>query len=736
MTLDTLSSNLICGFAAWAMVGGIGLAGELSLVPLPKQVVEHADQAGFALKASTTITCASVAEKPAAELLAIALREASGLAIPVVQGNKQPGAIHFSTLPAGARESYKLTVTAEGVSIQAPGNGGLVYGGQTFLQLLPQDGNKTLPAVEIADEPVFPWRGMMLDVSRYFFTKEYVIRYLDMMAMHKLNVLHWHLVDDCGWRIEIRKYPKLTEVGAFRGKGDQRHGGFYTQQDVREIIAYAAARNIEVVPEIEVPAHTLSALAAYPLLGCTGQQFEVPVKHSISPEIYCVGKETTWTFLENVMIEVAELFPSPWIHIGGDEARFDRWKKCPDCQKVIKDNGLKSELALQGWATMRLEKFLATKKKRILAWSEVLEAGVDNQVGLMVWHKPEETKTGAEAGHPIVSSQVRQTYFDTPESKLPGEPPAATWTPPVSLQIAYDWDPVPNGVSPAAVKNILGPNGCLWSDRFLHNANELADKPGQGTVKSEAYVDYLSLPRMAALAEVGWTPKSQRKYGSFLKRMERQYPRYIKAGYHFRVPTPLVSTSTTRGVTQVSAHSPVAGGSVHYTLDGSAPGAGSPMIVSPVTVGRGQVFKALTILPDGKTTSLVHVEAQTENRFAKFGETIGEWKAGQPGHGKPVEMTFDATGLIDANGEYLITFQYTGGEQRLEIDGITIVRNDAEVVANDTHHGITGSSNSNNEYRVKITDYQTGASFKVKAMVYGDTGNQSNGLVLIRKAAK
>lgn len=719
----------VAAMLAW----GTAASATPSVVPLPKRMELAGDKKGFELGAGTSIVFETDAAKPAAELLAAGLKEVTGREIAVAKGRFKPGAIVFSEIVNLPREGYVMTVGAEGVRIGAKANGGWFYGGQTLLQLIPAGGSRVIPAVRIEDEPVFPWRGAMLDVSRYFFTKEYVLRYLDMMAMHKLNVFHWHLVDDCGWRVEIKKYPKLTEIGAYRGKGDQRYGGYYTQDDIREVIAYAAARNIEVVPEIEVPAHTLSALCAYPELGCTGKQFEVPVRHSISPEIYCVGKEPTWEFLGHVFDEVAELFPSRWVHIGGDEARYDRWKSCPHCQKVIKDERLKNEKQLQGWATRRLAGMLEKKGKRILGWSEVLDAGAGKNVGLMIWHKPEEARSGAEAGHPVIASNVLNTYFDTPESKLPGEPPAATWTPPVTLRTAYEWDPVPDGTPPAAAKRILGPNACLWSDRFLHNAAELADKPGQGTAASEAYMDYLSLPRLAALAEVGWTPKEQRGFDGFLGRMEETYLRYMKRGYQFRVPVPLMTVRKDGGKTAIEARSPVAGGAVRYTLDGSTPTASSPEARGPIDVASRQAFQAITVLPGGGRTSLVAADGAPTNPFPQLGAIIGEWKPGQPGHGRAKAMIFDATGLIDGNGDYEITFRYTGGRHRLEIDGIEILRNDTEIVAKDLHHGITGASHVNNAYTVKIGDYQTGASFKVRAMVYGDTGNDSNGLVLIRR---
>jgi len=708
--------------------------------------MERLEGRDFEINSGTRIIYQGEAARKPAELLAATLRQASGFplkVLPLTGGEMNVISLTTRRLDSLNREGYKLHSSAKKVDVTASAASGLFYGTQTLLQLLPPEVFNTapsesvrwrIPPVEISDEPSFVWRGMMLDVARYFFTKEYVLRYLDMMAMHKMNVLHWHLVDDCGWRIEIKKYPKLTEIGGFRGKGEKRYGGFYTQDDVREIVQYAADRNITIVPEIEVPAHTLSALAAYPWLGCAGKQFSVPSRHSISPEIYCAGKKTTQYFLEDVMTEICDLFPGEFIHIGGDEAKYNRWKKCPDCQRKIKELGLKNEYELQGWMTTELEKFLAKKKKRIIGWADILECGVSPRAGLMTWHRPQTAVRGAKRGNPVVMSLTHHAYFDTAESRLPGEPPTARWIPPISLRKAYEWDPLPKGVTGDAVKNILGANGCIWSDRFLHNANVLADKPGEGTVKSEAYVDYLSLPRMAALAEVTWTPENMRDYEGFTRRMRRMYLRYKNAGYNFRMPTPLLETVKNQdGSAEIYAASPIEGGTVRYTLDGTDPLPDSPLLEKQIVVGSDQTFKTATFAADDRTRSLVYTYmGGARKTTAKYGKKIGEWKSGQPGIGKPVEMVFDATGYINKNGKYQITFLYSKGRQRLDIDGIEVVINDQKTVAGDDHHGITGRQNRKNSYIVKIESYETGASFKIKARVYGDTGNDSNGTVFIR----
>lgn len=723
------------------------LSAELSLVPKPVSVVVEQGSA-TKLATETKITYYGAAAADAAELLALSLRPATGFPFQVEAADKpSAGNIHLqiAEIPNfDSREAYRLVSGTNGVVITGRTVAGLLNASQTVRQLLDPaiygstssaktDRQWTIPAVTIHDAPSYVWRGMMLDVSRYFFTKEYVMRYLDMMAMHKMNVLHWHLIDDSGWRIEIKKYPKLTEIGAWRGKGDQRIGGFYTQDDIREIVSYAKARNIDVVPEIEMPAHTLPALVAYPELGCTGQQFEVPTSHSISPEIYCVGKATTWTFLENVMNEVADLFPARFVHVGGDEARYNRWNACPDCQARMKKEGLKSAHELQGWATTRLEQILKKHDKKIIGWDEILGCGVSNEAGIMTWHNPSTAAEGAKRGNPVVMALTGHAYFDTAESKLPGEPPTATWLAPISLEKAYSWEPTPQGLDEKSARNILGANGAMWTDQFLHRPDVLADQPGKGTAASEAYLDYLSLPRMAALAEVTWTPQAQRSYADFHERMKTQYLRYQFAGYNFRMPTPDIEVKRLPGGgVEVTGSSPIAGGTIRYTLDGSDPDQSSKPLNGTAQVSKSATFQAATFAADG-SHSLTWTHIDESNKFAQLGREIGQWKSGEIGNGKPKEVSFDATGFIDANGTYLITFQYTGGVQRLDINGIKVLRNNTDAVGKDIHYGFTGGSAKDNTYQIAVSNYQTGATFQVKAMIYGDTGDDSNGVVLIRK---
>lgn len=710
------------------------------LVPKPGSL-KMAD-GSYQLTASGTIT-ADAASLPAAKILADQLFRSTGFRIAVNPAGAS-GGIGMKvdpSLTALGKEGYRLEVRAGGVEIAAPQYAGVFNGVQTLLQLFPaavysgqetRGAQWTIPALRIEDKPAYSWRGMMLDVSRYFLDKEFVCRYLDIMAAHKLNVLHLHLIDDAGWRLEIKKYPKLTEIGGFRGEGENRQGGFYTQEDIREMVAYAAERNITIVPEIELPAHTLSAIAAYPWLSCTGKEQKVPPVHFISDDLYCAGKASTWEFLHEVLDEMCELFPSTYIHVGGDEAKYPKWKACPDCQKKIKELGLKNEHELQGWMTTEVESYLKKKGRQVLGWDEILDCGVSTTAGLMPWHNPKAAVTGAKRGNPIVLALTRHCYFDTPESKVPGEPPGAAWLPPVSLKDAYDWHPTPDGLTPQEQERVLGAEGCMWTDQFLHKPF-LAGIGVFDENRSTRYVEYLTLPRAAALAEVTWTDRAGRDWNDFTARMTRQYARYTAAGWHYRIPVPEVTfTKSADGGVTASAKPSVEGGAFRYTADGSWPLAYSPVMKNGVKLAKESDLRLIEVAPDGRHVSLPFQQKAADNRFAKFGEPIGEWKPGKIGDRKPLTVEFDATGKINQAGTYEVTFVYTGGAQRLDIDSVEVLLNQ-DSVAKDVHHGTTGSTSDKNTYRLKVERYETGAAFKIRAAIYGDEGTDSAGVVLLKR---
>ena len=438
-------------------------------------------------------------------------------------------------------EGYELVVSSNAVVIRAPTQAGLFYGAVTLLELLPPQSlsqSETSPAekiaweipcVKISDQPRFPWRGFMLDVSRHFFSKEEVKQLLNAMALHKLNTFHWHLVDDNGWRIEIKKYPKLTSTGAWRGGvgfgldtnstmaygPDGRYGGFYTQDDIREVVAYAEKLHITIVPEIEMPGHSLAALAAYPELGSGPGPFEVPLKGGVNPGIFSPAKPEAFEFLQNVLLEVFELFPNKYIHIGGDEVPKGPWKKDAACQALMKQEGLKNEEELQSWFTRRMEKFINAHGKTLLGWSEILQGGLAQNAAVMDWIGG--GREAASQGHDVVMSPTANCYFDYYQSRdQAAEPHAIGGFLP--LQKVYALEPVPANLAPEFQKHILGPQGNVWTE-YIANLK---------------HVEYMAFPRLSALAEVGWSPKEARNFADFKRRLKINEQRLDQLGVSYR----------------------------------------------------------------------------------------------------------------------------------------------------------------------------------------------------------
>jgi len=429
------------------------------------------------------------------------------------------------------KEAYNLTVTPKGVVLVASAPNGLFYGVQTLIQLMPpskkQLAEVVLPAVEIKDSPRFVWRGLHLDVGRHFMPKDFVLKYIDYMAMHKFNTFHWHLTEDQGWRIEIKKYPKLTEIGSVRketlvghGRNPKNYdgtpyGGFYTQEDVKQIVAYAAERYITVVPEIEMPGHSLGALAAYPQLGCTGGPYEVATRWGVFDDVYCAGKEETYAFLQDVISELIPLFPGQYFHIGGDECPKTRWKKCPLCQKRMKDEGLTTEHELQSYFVQRMEKFLNEKGKKLIGWDEILEGGLAPNAAVMSWRGEEGGIAAAKQHHFVVMTPVKFCYFDYYQADSKTQPLAIGGFLP--LEQVYNYDPVPSALTEEEGTYIMGAQGNVWTEYM----------------KTPEYVEYMVYPRAAALAEVVWSPKASKNYAGFKNRMLNQLKRYDVYGINY-----------------------------------------------------------------------------------------------------------------------------------------------------------------------------------------------------------
>ena len=516
-------------------------ADSVFVIPAPMEV--NLRDGSFQLNRATVIET-DEAFKNEAKLLAERLRAATGYPIKIRSLSKERRADRIVLIKADRGvapldEAYSLAVTPDNVVISAGTAAGIFYGTQSLLQLLPPEifspkrvtnADWQIPSVEIKDQPRFAWRGFMLDVSRHFFTKKEVEQVLDLMALYKLNTFHWHLVDDQGWRIEIKKYPKLTEVGAWRDgigfnldptrswaydhKG--RYGGFYTQKEIREVIAYAAARHITIVPEIEMPGHSSAALLAYPQFLCSNAKHDnLPQKGGIFRGVYCAGNDRTYAFLDDVLGEVAQLFPGIFIHIGGDEVVKSNWMACPDCQSRIQTEHLQNEKELQAYFTRRIEKILESHGKSLIGWSEIREGGLAPSAALMDW-----IGGGAESaasGHDVVMAPTKFCYFDHYQStNRIAEPKAIGGFLP--LRQVYQFDPLPANLSPDLQPHVLGGQANLWTE-YIPNLQQ---------------VEYMMFPRLGALSEVDWSPKENRDWDDFKARTALNEKRLDAMGVNYR----------------------------------------------------------------------------------------------------------------------------------------------------------------------------------------------------------
>ena len=449
-----------------------------------------------------------------------------------VKANSKGNSIQFkiiSKLNLG-KEGYLLKVDKKSIIITASEPNGLFYGMQTLKQMLPinaKNGELVIPVADIKDQPRFAWRGNMLDVGRHFFPVSFIKKYIDILAMYKINTFHWHLTEDQGWRIEIKKYPLLTEISSWRDETVLGHntpeydgigyGGFYTQDQAREIVKYAAERYITVVPEIEMPGHSVAALTAYPELGCTGGPYEVRKIWGVSKDVYCAGKEETFVFVQNVLDEILDIFPSEFIHIGGDECPKDSWEKCDACQKKIKDEGLKDEHELQSYFISRMDKYLSSKGRRLIGWDEILEGGLAPSATVMSWRGEKGGIEAAKQKHDVVMTPNSFMYIDYYQSQdKENEPDAIGGFLP--LEKVYSYEPIPEELTKEEAKFILGVQTNLWTEYIAT------------TKKAE----YMLLPRLQAQAEVAWTKQELKDFNNFEKRLEEDYKRLDKLGINYR----------------------------------------------------------------------------------------------------------------------------------------------------------------------------------------------------------
>ncbi|MDO5665759.1 MAG: family 20 glycosylhydrolase [Bacteroidia bacterium] len=580
------------------------------IVPLPAEITV-AEGTPFTLNSATKIVFPEGNEKMQrnAEFLAEFLSISTGKKPAITSASSDKNAIILSLgLVNEISEAYQLTVNENAIQITGASEAGVFYGIQTLRKATPI-GDKisvSYAPVTINDAPRFGYRGMHLDIARHFQSVEFIKKYIDILALHNINRFHWHLTEDQGWRIEIKKYPKLTEIGSMRketvigkntGEYDGKpHGGFYTQEEIKEVVKYAEERYITTIPEIDMPGHMLAALAAYPELGCTGGPYEVERMWGVFDDILCAGQEETYRFVEDVLTEVMELFPSEYIHIGGDEAPKVRWEACPRCQAKIKELGLKDdakhkkEFYLQSYFTERVEKFLNEHGRKLIGWDEILEGKLAPNATVMSWRGMSGGIEAAQLGHDVIMTPTDYCYFDYYQTQNTDDVPLAIGGF-VPLEKVYSFEPIPQVLAPEQRKHILGAQANLWTEYIVDSK----------------HVEYMVLPRIAALAEVQWMQPEKKNYEQFLTRLPRLLNLYDKLDYNyathiFDVQAKMTPNFETNSL-DITLHS-IDDAPIYYTLDGSEPTASSTKYDDKFSVKESAEIKAIAIREEGNKSKI------------------------------------------------------------------------------------------------------------------------------------
>jgi hexosaminidase len=604
-------------FAFAILYPNFGLA-QLSVIPEPVSGVRNAGE--FELNNSTRIKLHSRVDPGSIAFFKTVVKGLANFDLEIGAAAETNSIhLHIDSTAVPQKEGYQLIVSKNGVSIKGHDNSGLFYGVQSLIQLLKQqDGLLKIPFCEITDYPRFGYRGMHLDVGRHLFPVSAIKKWIDVLALYKINSFHWHLTEDQGWRIEIKKYPKLQQISSMRNEtliGHKRasphkfdgkpYGGFYSQEEIREIVNYSAERHITVIPEIEMPGHAQAALAAYPQIGCAGGPYQTATYWGVFNDVFCAGKEETFQFLEQVLTEVMDLFPSTYIHIGGDECPKTSWKSCPDCQQRMKTEHLKNEEELQSYFIRRMEKFLNAHGKKIIGWDEILEGGLAPSATVMSWRGLEGGIAAAKQHHDVIMTPEKYVYLDYYQSLYPGEQIAAGgYTP---LKRVYDYEPVPAELSAEESKYIKGVQANIWTEYI--NTPEKAE--------------YMMFPRMFALAEIAWSQKSARNYTGFLSRLKSQeiLLKQLNLNYfkNYEEVNGLVSVNS--GKVQLNLHTDLPGATLHYTTTGKQPNLNSQKYTKPLTVGE-----------TGKISAAAFVKGKMKNRI--FSQEFAVSKS----TGKPVTL--------------------------------------------------------------------------------------------------
>lgn len=698
---------------------------EITVVPQPGKM--EIGSSSFKFKKNTQLVVENVDQEMVARHFAEMFKRAAGWDLPVVIGGTEgSNQVYFKTETVMGPEAYALEVSEKRIEVKAAKPAGFFYATQTLRQLLPmaiesqepQSGIEWLvPSVNITDAPSFPWRGFMLDVSRHFFTKAEVLKMIDNLALHKINTLHLHLDDDQGWRIEIKKYPKLTQIGAWRAeqgdkpwswsvrpnpKSDEKasYGGFYTQDDIREMVAYAQERFVNIVPEIEMPAHSYAALVSYPQFSCVGEQ---------DANIFCAGNDSSFLFLQEVLNEVIDLFPSKYIHIGGDEADKTAWSKCPKCRARIKSEKLQSVEELQSYFIKRIEPFINSKGRILLGWDEILEGGLAPNATVMSWRGMQGGIDAATQGHDVVMTPGSPCYFDHYQGPMDHEPLAIGGYNP--LRKVYDFNPVPAELDAEAAKHIMGGQANLWTE----------------FVQTFDHVEYMVFPRIAALAEALWTPAANKSWPDFSRRIQTLMKRYDFLGIHYSKSAYNVQAKSSfddaSKQLQITLSCEFPNAEIHYTTDGTEPTNQSPVYDKPVILSQSATLKAITFsneVPSGKTTT---------QSFNINKATV-----------KPVKYLRPYSDAYKGSGEYCLVNGIRGSANHSDGEWQAWYGDNMEVIIDlqqveEIHNLSVGTLQNNNAWiffpkRVEFWTSEDGIKYKKVAESINDVDPVTSGILL------
>lgn len=562
----------------------------VGFTPKPSKI--SLKEGSFILSANTQFKIKDNSLQPVADFFRKQWKASNGLEINTEGPFKNNIGLSIDTLIKG-KEAYSITVFPDSILVKGSSPQGIFYGLQTISQLLPPNTKHAygyeIPCVEIEDKPSFKWRGMMLDVSRHFFSVDFIKKQLDLLSQFKINKFHWHLTDDQGWRMEIKSYPELTRIGSVRKNYDGTEDkGYYTQEEIKEVVAYAKERFIDVIPEFDVPGHTMAALTAYPELACLKGNFKVRNLWGVETNILCAGKENTYAFLDSVINEMITLFPYEYYHMGGDESPKDKWKLCADCQSRIKKEHLKNEHELQGYFMARIERTLKKHHKKMIGWDEILEGGITPTTNIMSWQGEEGGIHAANAGHDVIMTPSSHLYLNFYQGDLNAEPLAfGSYVP---LEKVYNYHPVPNEIDKSKEHHILGAQANIWTEY----------------VETEDGLEYLLYPRIIALSEALWSSENNKDFNNFTERLLHIYPvlKAKKINFHIPLPEgPETSNLVFTDSIQVSFNTtrPV---KITYTLDGSNPDSSSTVYDKSISLKNNTTLKVVTVMPNGDMSKI------------------------------------------------------------------------------------------------------------------------------------